>query len=47
MQSSTFYYIGVDVSKDELVVAYLSSEGKWMKPKIENTINAYSMLFNK
>lgn len=39
MQADTNIFIGIDVSKDELVVAY-QMDGRWRKCKVPNTIEA-------
>lgn len=41
MQTAPIIFIGLDVSKDELVIAYLVS-GKWKKRKISNTLDCIS-----
>lgn len=40
MKNAKSFFIGVDVSKDELVIAYLSANQKWIKCKVVNTIKA-------
>ncbi|AEE51358.1 IS110 family transposase [Haliscomenobacter hydrossis] len=38
MQTLSQIYVGVDVSKDELVVAYPQAQGGWVKAKITNEL---------
>ena len=45
MQSQSNIFIGIDVSKDELVIAY-PQNGKWIKSKIANTVAAISAWLN-
>ena len=46
MQTSPIIYIGLDVSKDELVIAYFVA-GKWEKCKIGNTLDDISAWLTK
>lgn len=45
MQPHSNIFIGIDVSKDELVIAY-PKNGKWIKSKVANTASAISTWLN-
>jgi transposase len=47
MKSAKPFFIGVDVSKDELVIAFLNKDSKWNKCKIANTIKDITQWFEQ
>lgn len=47
MQTLPQIYVGVDVSKDELVVAYPQAQGGWVKAKVVNELAAIFAWLNK
>lgn len=46
MQPTSNIFIGIDVSKSELVTAY-QQEGKWVKSKVPNRLNEISIWLNQ